>query len=485
VTFRALLIFVAVAACTALPASAELNTTVRVSLGTAGNQLSGSSGSVYGSPAISRDGNLIAFESAAASGASDTNGTFDVLFRDLEEQGVSLISARPDGAPGNNRSTYPAMSSNARYVAFESMASDLVEGDENMTTDIFLRDREEDSLVRVSVASDGGDTNGASSRPSVSASGSSVVFCSSASNLVAGDDNEISDAFLYDVAGGTVARVAPPDGTGVSGCRQTAVSADSGIVAFAYGTSEAGVQVYMHDVASGQTALVSAPGGAGNAESGAEGIAMSDDGGVIVFTSRASDLITGDGNGAADVFAWQADGTITRVSVSHSGEEGNGDSGIMGLGISGNGRYIVYSSTASNLVDNDNNSVADVLRMDRSSGQVTVGGLTTAGRAPNAPSYSPSVSDDGTRVAFVSQGSNIVYADRNAQPDVFLRHGGFKTDAGVPASSATPAPDDPLNVDRADDNGGIPAEALLAGAAAAAIALLVGSWLLLGRRGRA
>ena len=151
-------------------------------------------------PSISADGRYVAFHSSASNlVAGDANGSQDVFVRDLQSGTTTLVSVADGGGAGNNSSYYPSISADGRYVAFWSYASNLVAGDTNNRPDVFMRDVQSDTTTLVSVADGGGAGNFDSYYPSISADGRYVAFWSYASNLVAGDTNGRTDVFLHEV----------------------------------------------------------------------------------------------------------------------------------------------------------------------------------------------------------------------------------------------------------------------------------------------
>lgn len=147
--------------------------------------------------ALSRNGRYVVFVSDAADHVEgDTNGKADVFVRDLVTGTTSRVNTSHTGeqALGDSRDAH--ISPDGRYVVFASDAANLVPGDTNGTRDVFLRDRLLGTITRVSVASDGAQGNGPSDYPLVSGQGRSVVFLSSASNLVSGDTNQFADLFV-------------------------------------------------------------------------------------------------------------------------------------------------------------------------------------------------------------------------------------------------------------------------------------------------
>jgi Tol biopolymer transport system component len=468
-----------------VPAAAEGS--IRISTGDDGNAFTSGSGSMAAPSAFDDSGDLVAFESLAPFSPDDVNGAADIFVRMIGDGKNSLVSARPDGIAGNNASTSPSMSADGRFVAFQSHASDLIEADTNAAQDIFIRDLGSASLVRVAAA--GVEPNGTSSAPSMSRDGQVVAFCSTASNLVQGDDNGIADLFVAASSGQQIQRIDPVDEP-AGGCARTAINADGSIVAFSSlvgGESGVTAQVYRHDRQSGETVRVSSSGGSpGNAGSGLLGLSMSDDGSVVAFDSNASDLVSDDENDVSDVFVWDSSSDeITRVSRNATGTEGNRASGSLGVALSGDGSWVAFGSEADNLLEGDANFAADIFRVERSTGAVTLVSADPSGNAANGPSYSPVMNRDGGTVVFASLAFNIYFGDRNKNPDVFLRTGDFPETAGsgTPASPTTPG--DPAFDVPSGDDGGIPSIVTIAVVALLLAGGLVGGWYLLGRQPKA
>lgn len=179
----------------------------RVSVASGGAQANGDSGLF--TPAITPDGRFVAFASTASNLVpGDTNGTWDVFLRDRLRGTTERISIGGDGEQANGGSSgAPALSADGRFVAFGSFASNLVPGDTNGAADVFVRDRANGTTERVSVATGGGQADGGGGDPTISADGRYVAFDSSASNLVAGDANGATDVFVHDRQTGTTTLV--------------------------------------------------------------------------------------------------------------------------------------------------------------------------------------------------------------------------------------------------------------------------------------
>jgi Tol biopolymer transport system component len=193
----------------------QTGTTTRVSLHTDGTEGNGESHS----PSISGDGRYIAFESFADNlVAGDGNSFWDIFVHDLQTGITTRVSLHTDGTEGDGPSFDPSISSDGRYVAFESFATNLVADDNNGSADVFVHDRQTGATTRVSVDLAGVEGNGNSNNPSISADGKSVTFQSDADNLVAGDTNIAPDIFVDDLQAGAGEDEGGGDGNSGGGC---------------------------------------------------------------------------------------------------------------------------------------------------------------------------------------------------------------------------------------------------------------------------
>src|SRR5947199_169142 len=204
--------------------SAGARTTERVSVASGGTQSNGAS---LGS-ALSADGRLVAFQSDATNlVVGDTNGRTDVFVHDRQTGTTERVSVASDGTQANNVSTYPALSADGRFVAFHSTATNLVAGDTNGATDVFVHDRQTGTTERVSVASGGTQGDASSAGPVLSADGGLVAFHSTATNLVAGDANDAYDVFVHDRAVSTTTTSTTQPATTSTSSTTTSVSVTS------------------------------------------------------------------------------------------------------------------------------------------------------------------------------------------------------------------------------------------------------------------
>ncbi len=261
-------------------------------------------------PSFSADGTLLAFETSDPLVPADTNGKTDVYVRDLVGGGVERVSVDSSGTEGDDDSEYASMSADGRYVAFESAATNLVPGDTNGKRDIFLHDRVTSITTRVSVDSIGTQADKASSDPSLSADGLHVAFESDATNLVAGDTNGKTDVFVSDLSTGAVVRasVSTPGAQANGVNRFPQISGDGGRVVWVSdasnlvpGDTDGLGDIISRDLVGGVTTVVSQD-GSGPVGAFVTGTAISSDGGVVAFASSASTLVAGDDNGYGDVF---------------------------------------------------------------------------------------------------------------------------------------------------------------------------------------
>jgi Tol biopolymer transport system component len=284
---------------------------------------------------------------------------------------TTRVSVASDGTQANGGSFTPSISANGRYVAFASIAVNLVSGDTNGVQDIFVHDRQTGATTLVSVAIDGSEGNGDSEEVSISADGRYVAFRSWASNLVSGDTNNLPDIFVRD--------------------RQT-----------------------------GQTTRVSVASDGTQANNFSFEPSISADGRYVAFMSWANNLVSGDTNGDWDIFVHDRQtGATIRVSVATGGGQAAGRS--QRPSISADGRYVAFASSASNLVSGDTNNHPDIFVHDRQTGVTMRVSVASDGTQTYVFSFDPSISADGRYVAFGSEADNLVSGDTNGRYDIFVR----------------------------------------------------------------
>jgi archaellum component FlaF (FlaF/FlaG flagellin family) len=401
-------------------------TTTRVSLRSNGDQ--GNDASLDAS--ISAGGRFVAFSSSASNLVpGDTNGAGDVFVHDGSTDKTTRVSVRSNRGQGNDDSFDPSISADGRFVSFTSYASNLVPGDTNGATDVFVHDRMTGRTTRVSVSSSGIQGGGDSFYPSLSANGRFVSF-TSFSNLVADDTNDVFDVFVHDRETGLTTRVSVrsngDQGNNDSG--SSSISAAGRFVSFEssasnliQGDTNDAYDVFVHDRETGHTTRVSVRSNGDQGDDFSLAPSSSANGRFVSFYSVASNLVPGDTNGTFDVFVHdRRTGLTTRVSVRSNGDEGNDDSRTPS--ISADGRFVAFRSHASDLVAGDTNGVYDTFVHDRTTGHTTRVSVSSNGIQGNADSFlGLSISADGRFVAFDSFASNLVPGDTNGVGDVFVR----------------------------------------------------------------
>ncbi len=403
-------------------------TTGRASVASDGTE--GNANSFY--PTLAAGGRHVVFISSASNLTSDDESPVNDVFLHDRQTGVTeLISITSDGSAANGASGQPAVSSDGRYVVFQSAADNLVDDDTNNFTDIFVRDRELGSTERVSISSAGLEAHGPSTNPAVSADGRFVAFQSDAVDLLpAGEDiNASTDIYLHDRETGETVRVSISN-TGAGGdddSESPAISASGRYVAFhsqaknlVPGFASAYRDVYVHDVATGSTELISIDRYGGNANDSSGSPSISADGRLVAFSSDASDLVSGDDNNAEDIFVHdRVASTTERVSLSRYGSQGNDHS--WAPSISADGNTVVFASLANNLVSGDENNVNDIYLRDLQGATTERVSYSTAGVGGNDASVVPTVSAFGRLVAFSSWSDNLATGDENNSEDIFVR----------------------------------------------------------------
>ena len=319
-------------------------------------------------PALSADGRYVAFESAATNLApGDTNLSVDVFVRDLRAGVTRRVSLNRKGRQAAEGGGRPSLSATGRFVAFSSTSRDLVPGHQHYAQDAYLRDLLTGAVRRVSTGWDGSPADGFSTPFGISDDGRRVVFESSARNLVPGDGNDASDVFVYDVRTRRTTRVSVADGGAEADSYSLGgrLSADGRYAAFGSaaanlvaGDTNGANDVFVRDLRDGRTWRASVADGGGQLDRDSLLTDVSDDGGEVAFESVS--------DAGYDVFVRLVDGEgggrTERVSVAVAGGQGDGSSGRPV--VSGDGRHVAFESAATNLVPDDTNGATDVFVRD-------------------------------------------------------------------------------------------------------------------------
>ncbi|MCH8815340.1 MAG: thrombospondin type 3 repeat-containing protein [Chloroflexi bacterium] len=391
--------------------------------------------------AISDDGRYVAFAStSSALVPGDTNGLADVFVRDRLTGETTRVSVDSLGNEGDWNSSRPEISGDGRYVAFRSGASNLVANDTNGIDDVFVHDRQTGSTTRISVSSAGAEANGDSDLFSINGDGRYVAFQSFATTLLDGETTAGGDIFVHDLQTSQTTRVSVDSlGTASNGqSGRPSISDDGRYVAFdskatnlVAGDTNARDDVFVHDRQTGLTTRVSVSSTGVEADDSANFAAISGDGRYVAFDSKATTLVAGDtGFPIYDVFVHDLQtGATVRASVDNLGDLGNNDS--RHASINSDGRLVAFDSYASDLVPGDTNGRTDVFVRDLELGLTFRASVSTQGTEVNHTSEDPALSADGKFVAFESYADGLVADDTNGVVDVFVRELGPPCELGV------------------------------------------------------
>jgi len=401
----------------------------RVSVSTGGGEADGASDFAV----LSSDGRYVAFVSSSNNLASpvESDSDIDVFVHDRKTLTTTRVSLATDGSEPDAAVTYQAsFSGNGRFVAFQSPAKNLTTpAQTNDFTDVFVRDTKTGVTELISVPTGGGEVDGDSRYPSISDDGRYVAFASTATNLVSNDSNGgLADIFVRDrktkttVIASITNEKLPSDDHSIF----PAISGDGRYVAFAsYSdlTSEGNgaPDIFVHDLKTRQTRLASVT-SAGTPGGGIHKTlisAISADGRYVVFSSDV-EYVVGSGGGNYQLYLrdMKANTTVC-VSVSPYGLIGDDYSDAPA--ISADGRFVTFTSEATNLVEGDTGD-QDVFVRDMKTGITRIASETSLGNNLNSSSADSDISGDGAVVAFISLASNLLEdsVDGNGLPDAFV-----------------------------------------------------------------
>ncbi len=373
---------------------------------------------------ISADGRVAAFTSRANNlDAADTNSVDDVYVADLASGALELVSVNASGQAGDDRSGKASLSRDGRYVVFHSFADNLGAG-ALASSSLYLRDRLLGVTELLSVGLGGSPTEG--SMGVISADARFVVFASSAADLVASDTNGLADIFLIDRSAGTTERVnlGPGGAEPIGGpSYRPTLSPDGRFILFESGAQNlvpggvvGDVDLFLLDRQSGaiERVNVSTTGLIGSGVHRAGGVSA--DGRFVAFRSSALNLVAGDANGEADVFLRdRLLGKTTLETNTHQGWINRATPSACAL--SPDGRMLAFATT---YVTGVPNPPHHAWLKNLSTGIVTCASVTDLNLQGDKRSIGASLSEDGTRVVFWSDATNLVPNDTNSGSDVFL-----------------------------------------------------------------
>lgn len=320
------------------------------------------------------EGRFIAF-GASGKGMDGSSGNHRQIFwRDRKTGVTKLISKPVAGAEANGDCQMPAISADGKTIAFESYATNLSANDNNGARDVYVWSEKTGTVTLVSMAQQGGTPNGESFEPTVSGDGSVIAYTSFASNIVTlGPVFSTPNVYVYQQGGGT-----------------DFISKD-------YET--------------------------GKAAGGSSVPSIAEDGTTIAFCGYTSHLVNGDNNNLWDIFLWKSGVPgLKRISLTSSGGERNqgteSASRVVGPSISGNGKYVAFATTATNMVPGDNNNAQDVFVVNAETGNVVRASADAAGMEGNSDSpigqgEKVAINYDGTWTAFSTKATNLGVPENN------------------------------------------------------------------------
>ena len=403
-------------------------------------------------PVVSPDGRFVAFQSGAANlVAGDSNGKLDVFVRDTLRGQTILVSSRQNTTTsGSGYSFSPVFAGNSNVV-FTSTADDLTASDTNGTSDVFVRNLNSGTTTLVSVSTNGTSGNGPSSSPVVSTNGRYIAFNSRASDLAANDNNNATDVFVRDRLNPrcTAVSVTPTGatGSGVSLDPAIALNRDLVFVAFASQATDLTdtpdtnqrLDVFVREITTGTNLLVShnhTKTATGN--KGSSTPVFSPDGRGLLFVSTATDIAANDTNGKQDIFLWRLldpptgsapplpgtipDQALELISVNSGGTAtGNDGSGVTAASMSTDLRYVAFVSAANDLTIGgaDTNNYSDVYVRDRAAGVTRLISYHPNNHlVGNGNSYAPFITANGGVIVFATEAANLAINDNNAATDI-------------------------------------------------------------------
>ena len=400
-------------------------------------------------PVFSPDGTRVAFSSWSTNLVDgDTNGTEDIFVKTLATGAIERISVTGDGTQADGGSRNPQWSPDGTRIGFLSKASNLVVGADGRPQ-LYVKTLGSGAvqLISSNAAGEGAEImySDAETAWYPDLSGTRIAFASSAPNLVPGDSNGMSDIFVKNLTTGSIDRIsttatgqqAIPGGAwspawSPAGDRIAFVSSASNLVDS--DTNDV-PDVFVKDLMTGAIKRVSVSAGAGQADGGSDNPVWFPSGnttggrGEIAFTSKASNLVDGDTNGVSDVFVKDLlTGDIERVSTTATGAQGTGASLLsysnpakMWSPSGFPGQWITFISWAPNLVDGDTNGVSDIFVKNVTTGEIERINLSASGLQADGVSREPSWAPSGDRIVFGSFASNLVDGDTNGEYDIFVK----------------------------------------------------------------
>jgi Tol biopolymer transport system component len=342
------------------------------------------------------------------------------------------VTVSVDGGDPDSSANWPSVSADGRYVAFSSWADNLVPNDLHDNSDIFVRDLVTGTTRLVSVASDGTQADNSSFTPSISGDGDVIAFQSYADNLVPNDTEGHIDIFVHVMSSGQTMRVSQrPSGVGANDdSREPSISANGKVVSFSsvasnlvavpVDTTGLCCDIFVHTIANGANKLGD-PMLDGDGASDSFLSVLSRTGRYVAFLSWGCFLVK-EIPCLDESNVYELDmktGVMELVSRSYSGKVGFGCGA--NPAISADGSVIAFISDGDNIVRHDTNQAYDVFVRDMTTGVTQRASVTSKAQQTNGGLGRIGISGDGSLVTFQSDAWNIVPDDGNTWQDIFLR----------------------------------------------------------------
>lgn len=383
-----------------------------------------------GPVSLSRDGKSIAFVSLATNlDPADTDSLPDVYVKDLVSGDTILASTSDAGVKGSGSSHGPILSEDGTKVAFYSSAANLDPADLDSVRDVYVKDLVSGDLVLASTSDSGVKGNADSFSSDISGDGTKVAFSSVANTLDPADLDLVSDVYVKDVISGDVA-LASATASGVKGnaiSSQGSLSGDGTRVAFFSGATNLDPSgrggVFVKNLLTGDINLASTSDAGTPGNDGSVSPDLSDDGRTLAFSSRSTNLDPDDADTNWDIYVKNlTNGDIQLASTSDSDVKGIPDSSFPS--ISADGTRVAFESEAFNLDPGDPDTFIDIYVKDLTSGDVILASTSSNGEKGNREGRFPDLSGAGTKVGFESISSNLHPADTDAIRDVYVKEPG-------------------------------------------------------------
>jgi hypothetical protein len=381
-------------------------------------------------PQISDDGSVVVFRSKARTlDPADTDGTFDIYAKTVSTGDIALASVTSSGTKSNGTSEQATVSGSGSMVAFQTKASNLDANDTDTNFDIYVKNLTTGALTLVSQTKAGTKSNGVSDEPDISADGTVVSFRSTATNLDPADTDTVPDVYEKNLVTGDLSLVSV-NGAGTKGNAHSgrpSLSTDGSLVAFRSQSNDllaadtdGAFDIYLKNMSTGALRLVSsnASGVGGNGASTTPMISA--DGTRVAFRSSATDLLAADPDSIYDIYVKDmTSGAVILASTTSTGTKSNG--GSVNPSLSADGSAVAFGTFATNFDARDTDTFQDAYVKFLGSGALVLASTSATGTKGNANTLFPWISGNGSTAVFRSDASNLVSADTDHTGDVYLK----------------------------------------------------------------